>query len=220
MTKRGRTRQIKSDDAEQHSILGTTMHSTLRLAFQDRAILEAYYAAQNQKLSGRSRIIEFGCELTHGSYWLADAGPLSVTDVILDELIAAAEHLNQRTLAHIKLHFIRHGKDIEAMTSCDLLYSALSAKWTTGTVLVHIISMLLSKVTIGGITLLHAPTQHRNYNLMVDEFKDVYDFNIIPLWKLYDLIEQAGFKLILMQENTCFSDSDIVYHTLLAQRLA
>jgi hypothetical protein len=192
------------------------------LAFQDCALLEAYYATQNQKLPGRSRILEFGCELTRGSYWLADAGPLSVTDIILEELIASAEHLKRRTPPAnvVELRFLRHGKDIEVVAPCDLLYSALSAKRTPPTVLTHILSLLLAKVTIGGVALLHAPTQHRHCHLMVEGTLEFDDLHIIPQWKLSELLEQLGFEIILIQEDTCFRTSDIVYHTLLAQRLA
>jgi hypothetical protein len=191
------------------------------LAFQDCALLEAYYVTQNQKLLGRSRILEFGCELTGGSYWLADVGPLSVTDITLKELITSAERLKRITPPAnvVELHFLRHGKDIEVMAPCDLLYSTLSAKRTPLMVLTHIISLLLAKVTIGGVALLHVPTQHRNCSLMVEGTLELDDLCIIPQWKMSEILNQLGFEMVLIQENKCFRTSDIVYHTLLAQKI-
>lgn len=190
------------------------------LATQDRALLDGYYTTQNQQFLGRSRILEFGCELTGGSDWLADAGPLCVTDITAEVLLGSADRLKNIGCGNIPMGLLRHGKDIKALPPCDLFYSALSINRVPPTVLAHVLSLLLAKVTVGGVALLHVPTQHRHYQLLLQDAQELDDVHVIPQWKLFELLESLGFSLVLVQEDSCFRASDIVYHTILAQRRA
>lgn len=190
------------------------------LARQDRALLEGYYATQNQQFIGRSRILEFGCELTGGSDWLADAGPLCITEITAAVLLESADRLKTKGCGNIQLGLLRHGNDIKTLAHCDLFYSSLSINRVPPTVLAHVLYLLLDKVTVGGIALIHAPTQHRNYELMSKNTQECGDVHVIPQWKLFELFDRVGFRLVLVQEDSCFRASDIVYHTLLAQRRA
>ena len=189
------------------------------LARHDHALLQAFYTSRRRKLSGRSQILEFGCELTGGSFWLANSGRFAVADVTPDTLQVCAEHAQQCDLRDVRFVLLRHGQDLAALAPCDLFYSALSLKRTPPTTLVHIISLLLSKVTTGGITLVHAPTQHRHNSLIIEKNKYEQDLNLIPQWILSQIFTQLGFKIYLIQETVCYRSSDIVYHTFLAQRL-
>jgi hypothetical protein len=189
-----------------------------QIARQDHVLLDAFYTKLDQQFFGRSRILEFGCELTGGSNWLSEAGPLVIADLVAEELIAANKRLKKPAGQDIDWIFLRHSDDINALPPCDLFYSALSIKNTPPTVLTHVLSLLLDKVTAGGIALLHAPTQHRHHQLMVENAQEFHDLYVVPQWKLFDLLEMMDFRLVLVQENNYFRGADIIYHTILAQR--
>ena len=80
------------------------------------------------------------------------------------------------------------------------------------------LGLLLSKVLSGGAALLHLPTQHRHYQLMLQDAQDLRDLNVIPQWTLFELFEALQFSIVLVQENAILRASDIVYHSMLVQR--
>ena len=189
-----------------------------RLARHDHALLEAFYSGQ-KKLVGGSQILEFGCELTGGSFWLAKSGRFAVADVTLDTLQVCAKRAQQRGLRDVAFVLLRHGQDLAALPPCDLFYSSLSLKRISPPILVNILSLLLSKVTTSGVALVHAPTRHRYNSLMIENNKYDPEFNLIPQWILHQTLTNLGFMIYLTQETECYRSSDLVYHTVLAQRL-
>lgn len=188
------------------------------LARHDHALLDAFYVSRRQNRSGRSQILEFGCELTGGSFWLANSGRLVVADVMLDTLRVCEEQAPQRRLRDLQLVLLQRRQDFAALAPCDLFYSALSLKRIPPTTLIDILSGLLSKVTTGGVALIHAPTQHRHKALMVDN-EDEPDLHLIPQWVLTEIFKNLGFSIELIEETVCFRSSDITYHSVLAERV-
>ena len=44
------------------------------------------------------------------------------------------------------------------------------------------------------------------------------ELNIIPQWKIFELLESNGFSLVLVQEDPLLRAADVLYTTVLAQR--
>jgi len=190
----------------------------LSLARADRALLDAYYTQRNTRFAGRSGILEFCCGVTGGSDWLAEGGPMTIADLSAPQLIAARDRLNAKSFTRATLTLLGNRTDIDALPCCDLLYCALTTRTAPPTVLVRMLGLLLSKVLSGGAALLHLPTQHRHYQLMLQDAQDLRDLNVIPQWTLFELFEALQFSIVLVQENAILRASDIVYHSMLVQR--
>jgi hypothetical protein len=188
------------------------------LACGDRVLLDAHYSRLGVRFGGRAGIVEFGSSLTGGSDWLADGGPLAITDLVASKLAAASERLRTRTRARADIILLRNYGDIDSLPPCDLLYSALSTTCAPTTVLMHVLGCLLSKVAANGVALLHLPTQHTLCQLMLEGVEDFPDLHVIPQWKIFELFETLKFSLILVQENPLLSVRNMIYHTILAQR--
>ena len=193
-----------------------------KLACEDWAFLDAYYARRGARFPDRGVIVEFGSGLTGGSDWLTAMGPLTITDIIAPPLVAASERLRTNrtnTNVPVSLTLLRNHGDIESLPKCDLLYSAMLAKSVPPTVLAHVLGLLLSKVATNGVALLHAPTEHRLYQQDVNGRPEILgDLYAIPQWKLFEMLELHEFSVVLVQENPILRGSDIVYHTIFAQR--
>jgi len=188
------------------------------LAGEDLALLDAFYTRQGKRFCERTSIVEFGSELTGGSDWLAKGGALAITDIITPDLIASFERLKAKPPPKTRLILLRNREDIASLPPCDLFYSAISLKSVPPTVFVQVLELLLAKVTPGGIALLHLPTEHKHYQLMLKDAQEQHDLNVIPQWRLFEIFENLGFSLVLVQQDFHFSGSDIIYHTVLAQR--
>ena len=188
------------------------------IAQDDFALLKSYYARHGKHFSGLSQIIEFGAELTRGSEWLSQAGALDITDIVVPEIYGAYERLKTKQITNTKLVVLRSVNDIVALNQCDLLYSVLSVRRVPATVIAHVLGLLLNKVVSGGLALIRAPTQHKHYQAMLPGAQELEELNVIPQWKLFELIEYNNFSLVLVQEEPLFRSADILYHTVLAQR--
>ena len=101
---------------------------------------------------------------------------------------------------------------------CNLLYSVLSLRLTQATMLAQVLGLLLAKVVPGGLALLRAPTQHRLYQFMLPGAETANELNIIPQWKIFELLESNGFSLVLVQADPILRTADVLYTTILARR--
>jgi hypothetical protein len=188
-------------------------------ARNDHALLESFYVNRRQRLSRHSRILEFGCELTGGSFWLANSKQFVIADITPATLQICAGYAQQRGIRDVQFVLLRHSQDLDALAPCDLLYSALSLKRIPPSTMVDILSLLLSKVTKGGVAVVHAPTGHRHKTLMVENTSSELELYLIPQWILSETFKQRGFEIALIQETVCYRSSDIIYHTFLVERI-
>ena len=120
--------------------------------------------------------------------------------------------------SNIKFGVLYNRRDIELLPTCNLLYSVLSLQLTQATVLAHVLGLLLTKVGLGGLVLLRAPTQHRLYRFMLPGAESASQLNVIPQWKLFQLLESNGFSLVLVEQDTLLPAADVLYTTVFAQR--
>ena len=141
-----------------------------------------------------------------------------MTDVIAPEVHAACERLKTKAVANIEFCVLYHRRDIGLLPMCNLLYSALSLRLTQATILAQVLGLLLTKVVPGGLALLRVPTQHRLYQFMLPGTESANELNIIPQWKIFELLESNEFSLVLVQEDSILRAADVLYTTVLAQR--
>jgi hypothetical protein len=189
------------------------------LARSDLALLQHYYSQCGTRFGGLSNIVEFGLTLTHGSDWLSEGGEtLSMTDIVASEVYAACERLKPKGVSNIKFGVLYSRRDIGLLPMCNLLYSVLSVRLTQATILVQVLGLLLTKVGPGGLALLRAPTQHRLYQFMLPGTEAANELNILPQWKIFELLESNGFSLILVQQDSLLRAPDVLYTTVLAKR--
>ena len=85
--------------------------------------------------------------------------------------------------------------------SVPLLLRPLSRRHTPATVLARVTELLLAKVKPGGLALMRAPTQHRHYQFMLPKTQELAELDVIPQWKLFELLEENAFSLIFVQED-------------------
>jgi hypothetical protein len=188
------------------------------LAREDSALLDNYYRGRGTNSAGLSQILEFGTELTRGSDWLSQKGALAIADLVPSEIHASYVRLKAKPLTNISFVVLRDIRDISLLPSCDLLYSILSVQQIPAVMLAKILPILLSKVDAGGAALIRVPTQHRHYHFMLDGTEEMDALNVIPQWKLFDILDSSGFSLVIVQEEPLLRASDIIYHLILAQR--
>lgn len=189
------------------------------LARDDLALLRHYYNQCGTRFGGLLDIVEFGLTLTHGSDWLSEGGEtLSMTDIVATEVYAASERLKQNAVLNINFGVLYSRRDIEFLPICNLLYSVLSLRLTPATILAQVLGLLLTKVGPGGLALLRAPTQHRLYQFMLPGAEAANELNIIPQWKIFELLESNDFSLVLVQEDALLRTADVLYTTVLAKR--
>lgn len=190
------------------------------LARDDLALLENYYRRRGVRFSDLPQTIEFGVEFTRGSDWLARGGALDIADIFAPEVYATYDRLKTKPVQNIKLHVLRDAADISVLPACDLLYAILSRRHTPATVLARVTELLLAKVKPGGLALVRAPTQHRHYQFMLPKIQELAELDVIPQWKLFELLEANALSLIFVQEEPIFRAANILYHTVLAERRA
>ena len=141
-----------------------------------------------------------------------------MTDIVASEVYAASERLKTKAVSNIKFGVLYNRRDIGLLPMCNLLYSVLSLRLTQATILAQVLGLLLAKVGPGGLALLRAPTQHRLYQFMLPGAETANELNIIPQWKIFELLESNGFSLVLVQEDALLRAADVLYTTVLAQR--
>ena len=201
------------------STLGYDEARAKALAGYDLALLQHYFSQRGIRLGGLPNVVEFGLTLTHGSDWLSErAITLSMTDVIAPEVYAASERLKTKSISNIEFGVLYDRRDIGLLPMCNLLYSVLSLRLTQATILAQVLGLLLTKVAPGGITLLRAPTQHRLYQFMLPGAESAHELNIIPQWKIFELLESNEFSLVLVEEDSLLRAADVLYTTVLARR--
>jgi hypothetical protein len=189
------------------------------LAGNDLALLQNYYSQCGSHFAGLPNIVEFGLTLTHGSDWLSEGGQtLFMTDIVAPEVYAARERLKTKAISNIKFSVLYNKNDIRLLPVCNLLYSVLSLRLSQATTLAQVLGLLLTKVGPGGLALLRAPTQHRLYQFMLPGGETANELNIIPQWKIFELLECNGLSLVLVQEDPVLRAADVLYTTVLAQR--
>jgi hypothetical protein len=189
------------------------------LARDDLALLQAYHSQCGTRFAGLTNIVEFGLTLTHGSDWLSDkAETLSMADIIAPEVYAASKRLTTTAVSNIKFGVLTNWRDIGSLPMCDLLYSVLSLRLTQAAVLAQVLGLLLAKVVPEGLALLRAPTQHRLYQFMLPGAETAHELNVIPQWKIFELLDSNGFSLVLVQADQILRTADVLYTTILARR--
>jgi hypothetical protein len=189
------------------------------LARVDLALLQAYYSQCGMRFAGLTNIVEFGLTLTHGSDWLSEkAETLSMADVIAPEVYAASKRLTMAAVSNIKFAILTNQRDVGLLPMCNLLYSVLSLRLTQAAVLAQVLGLLLAKVIPGGLSLLRVPTQHRLYQFMLQGAETANELNVIPQWKIFELLDLSGFSLVLVQADPILRTGDVLYTTILARR--
>ena len=189
------------------------------LARDDLALLQNYYHQCGTRFAGLTNIVEFGLALTHGSDWLLErAETLSMTDIVAAEVYAVSKRLTTKAASKVKLGVLSNQRDIGLLPMCNLLYSVLSLRLTHATILAQVFGLLLAKVVPGGLALVRAPTQHRHYQFMLPGAETASELNIIPQWKLFELLESNCFSLVLVQADPLLRTADVLYTTILARR--
>jgi hypothetical protein len=203
-----------------HEIVGSAPEErrAMVLARDDSALLNSHYDRRGLCFSGLSQIVEFGLGFTGGSDWLRRAGPLAVADVVASEVQAASERLNTGAPTDAKFHILHHQADVAALPDCDLLYSVLSLRHTRAAVLARVLDLILAKVVAGGVALLRVPTQHKLYQFMLPGARALPELDVIPQWKLFEMLEANGFSIVLAQQDPLVRMDDLLFHTILAQR--
>jgi hypothetical protein len=192
------------------------------IALGDLALLDTYLRRNGKTLSQLRGTLEFGSGLTRGSDWLAHhAGQLTIADICLPHLLLTQERLKQlKQGMPINLHLVHLTNywNNAALPTVDLLYSIISLQDDTPNVVAPALGLCLSKVAIGGLALIRAPTHHKHYELMLPEERGIMELHTIPQWKIFELMENNGFTLIAVQEEKNYGTQNIVFHTFFAHR--
>jgi len=191
----------------------------LAVAANDFALLDEYLRRRGKALSQLSGTLEFGSGLTHGSDWLAHySGPLTIADTCLPHLLIVRERLKQCAPIDVHLIYLTTFFNRRALPTVDLLYSIISLQDDGPNVVAPALGLCLSKVTIGGLALIRAPTHHKHYELMLPEERGIMELHTIPQWKLFEMMEQNGFSLISVQEEKNYGTQNVLFHTFFARR--
>jgi hypothetical protein len=189
------------------------------IARSDCALLDAYLRRNGKTLSQLRGALEFGSGLTLGSDWLAPhTGQLTIADVCLPHLLLTQARLKRFMPTNVRLVHLTNCWDGAALPMVDLLYSIISLQDVTPNVVAPALGLCLSKVAIGGLVLVRAPTHHKHYELLLPQERGIMELHTIPQWKLFELMETNGCNLIAVQEEKNFGTQNIVFHTFFAQR--
>jgi hypothetical protein len=189
------------------------------IALGDLALLGSYLRRNGKTLSQLRGALEFGSGLTRGSDWLAHhTDQLTIADVCLPHLLLTQERMKRCMPINVHLVHLTNYWYKEALPTVDLLYSIISLQDTTPNIIAPALGLCLSKVAIGGLALVRAPTHHKHYELMLPEERGIMELHTIPQWKIFELLENNGFNLITVQEEKNYGTQNIVFHTFLAHR--
>lgn len=189
------------------------------IALGDLALLDGYLRRNGKTLSQLRGALEFGSGLTRGSDWLAHhAGHLTIVDSCLPHLLITQERLKQCMPINVHLVHLTNYWNNAALPTVDLLYSIISLQDDTPNVVAPALGLCLSKVAIGGLAMIRAPTHHKHYELMLPEERGIMELHTIPQWKIFELLENNGFTLIAVQEEKNYGTQNIVFHTFFARR--
>jgi hypothetical protein len=189
------------------------------VALGDLALLDAYLRQNGRTLSQLRGTLEFGCGLTRGSDWLAHhGGQLTIADTCLRHLLLTQERLKQCMLTNVHLVHLTNNWNDAALPKVDLLYSIISLQDDAPNVVASALGLCLSKVAIGGLALIRAPTHHKHYELMLPQERGIMELHTIPQWKIFELMENNGFALIAVHEEKNYGTQNIVFHTFFSHR--
>jgi hypothetical protein len=189
------------------------------IALGDIALLDAYLRQNGKTLSHLRGTLEFGSSLTRGSDWLAHhTGKLTIADICPRHLLLTEERLKQCRPIDVHLVHLNNYRNNEVLPTVGLLYSIISLQHHTPNVVVPVLGLCLSKVAIGGLALIRAPTHHKHYELMLPEERGIMELHTIPQWKFFELMENNGFTLIAVQEEKNLGTQNIMFHSFFARR--
>jgi hypothetical protein len=189
------------------------------IARGDLQLVNAHLRRNERTLPQLGGALEFGCALTRGSDWLAgQATQLTIVDTCLAHLLITQERLRGLMPVNLHLMHLTNTLDEAAIPAVEFLYSIISMQDDVPNVITPALSLCLSKVRLGGLALIRAPTHHKHYELMLPEERGIMELHTIPQWKIFELMELNGLALIAVQEDKSFGTQNIVFHTFLAQR--
>lgn len=189
------------------------------LALADFALLQTYLERDGKTLSHLRGALEFGAGLTHGSDWLArHAGPLTIADISLPHLVLAHHRLSRCMPISARLIHLTNYWNEAALPTVDLLYSIISLQQDAPTAVAPALGFCLSKVAVGGLALVRAPTHHKHYELLLPQERGIMELHTIPQWKIFELMETNGFTLIAVQEEKNLGTQNIVFNSFFAHR--
>jgi|GEM_PF-2828385 hypothetical protein len=188
-------------------------------AHGDLALIQSYLRQSGKTLSHLHEILEFGAGLTRGADWLANyGGKLTIADISLRHLVLTLERLKPSMPLNVQLVHLANYWDNVALPAADLLYSMISLQDDTPNMIVPALDLCLSRVTIGGLALIRAPTHHKHYELMLPEERGIMELHAIPQWKIFELLEKHNFALIEVHEEKNYGTQNIVFHSFFAHR--
>ena len=224
-------------DTEPHwSVL--TSQSYLQNNIQDSA--RAFYASGVSELAvfdatlarvglaGRhfATCVELGCGVGRVTAALAQrCDQVWGVDISASHLQLAAAHMAEQGLVNVHLHQAMGVDGVAPVPSFDLLYSRIVLQHNPPPVMHRMLSLLLQRLTPGGVAYFQVPTYHAGYRFSIDEYLAAenttsMEMHYLPQHELFKLVAQCNCQVLEVREDDAIGSArHAVSNTLLLQKL-
>lgn len=171
------------------------------------------------------RALDFGCGVGRLTLALAPhVSHITGIDISPAHLQHAVSRAEEMGVTNVSFQPIETIYEIELLSGFDLIISLIVLQHNPPPVMVELLRMLLSRLNEGGTAVLQMPTYIVGQDFSVADYRSEkqasMEMNAIPQRVVYQIVEQAGCRLLEVREDG-YMDTDIgLSHTFVIQKRA
>ena len=189
----------------------------------DLRVLMSYFERAGYSLDQVVDAIELGCGVGRITAGLAaKLTSVVAVDISASHLKLAEEYLSKREIRNVRLLRLTSTSGLEELPPCDLFYSVIVLQHNPPPVIAKILRQVLTKVRVGGFAFFQVPTYCASYSFSPSAYKydplDRMEMHAIPQKEVLGILDDAGFRLLELQEDGAVGDSSMASHTFFARK--
>jgi SAM-dependent methyltransferase len=190
----------------------------------DVAVLSAYFQRAGFDLHELQNVIELGCGVGRLTTWLSNrVKHVTGVDVSPPHLLIARQRLEKAKITNVHLIQITALSDIESLPMADLFYSVIVMQHNTPPVIAELLKAFLSRVNVGGFAFFQVPTYALNYEFALERYvpdsEGRMEMHVLPQKKIFEILNDKGFVLLEIQEDSAVGSTAMASHSFFARRL-
>lgn len=187
----------------------------------------AFLARSGVALPTGARCLELGCGVGRVTGWLAGrVGQVTGVDIAPPMLRLAEEHLRGLGADNVSLAHLDSIDRLATLGAFDILFSVLVIQHNPPPVMAQLLRTALGTLVPGGIAYFQLPTHAPDYRFDAAEYlarapgDHGMEMHALPQHTLFDLLGDAGFRLLEVVEDDLVGNRLWRSNTVLARRIA
>jgi SAM-dependent methyltransferase len=173
------------------------------------ARLESYLTRNGRVVPPEGVCVDYGCGVGRVTLWLARRFQHVVAlDVSQPHLEMARRYLGARGITNVEYRLVRRPQDLNIMHGMNLFYSIMALQHNPPPLISEILSVALAHLDDEGTAFFQVPTHAKDYSWSYRDYvgdlmtQKRMELHVLPQWKIYQLIDAAGCKMLEVQPNS------------------